>query len=319
MSNFLYGIPVPTDYFEENMLNGHFSPSCIHAKSTKLVQFYMMQLIKDAMSVYEWEVPKTWSKTFFLRVLYLWGYVVVFDAKSEGFGVIPMNGTARGLNVFYEPKDMIVQNFALKKTYELTRGKDCECIRILPNWDGVVPIAAHYADMIALAYEAAGYNLFNSKIGYVFGAETNALAESFYKMYDKLSDGKPAVAVGKGLFNKETGEPLWMPFDANVGKNYITDKILADVAKLRSAFLTEIGITSVQVEKKERLTNDEIAASNVEAQAQSALMDEILQDSIKDVNNMFGINIKATRRENFAQVTDPKEEKEGESNEHGKA
>lgn len=318
MSNYLFGIPVPTDYYEENMLAGHFSPSCIHAKSTKLVQFYMMQLMKDAMSVYEWEVPKTWSKTFFLNVLYTWGYVVVFEAKEEGFGVIPMNGTAKGKNVFYEPKDMLVQNFALKKTYELTRGIDCECVRMLPNWEGVIPIAAHYADMIALAYEAAGYNLFNSKVGYVFGAETNAQAESFYKMYDKLSDGKPAVAVGKGLFNKETGEPLWTPFDANVGKNYITDKVLDAVTKLRSSFLTEIGVASVQVEKKERLTNDEIAASNVEAQAQSALMDEILQDSIDDVNRMFNIGLKATRRANFTETNMEGTDEKEQNNEHGK-
>lgn len=306
MSKYIYGIPVPTDYEHENWLNGHFSPSCIHARSTELVKFYMMQLMKDAMSVYEWELPKTWSKTFFLRVLYTWGYVVVFDTKE--FGVIPMNGTAKGLNVFYEPREMMVQNFALKKTYELTRGKDCECVRILPDWHGVVPIAAHYADMIALAYEAAAYNLLHSKTGYVFGADTNAQAESFYKMYDKFSDGKPAVAVGKGLFNKETGEPLWTPFDMNVGRNYITDKVLQDVAKLRSAFLTEIGITSVSVEKKERLTNDEIAAANVEAQAQSALIDEILHDSIDAVNEMFGLSITATRRENFAVTVDPRED-----------
>lgn len=314
-SAFLFGVPVPTNYLEENWLNGHFSPSCIHARSTELVKFYMMQLMKDAMSVYEWEVPKTWSKTFFLRVLYTWGYVVVFNTQE--YGVIPMNGTAKGLNLYYEPREMLVQNFALKKTYNLTRGKDCECIRILPDWQGVVTIAAHYADMIALAYEAAGYNLFNSKVGYVFGAETNAQAESFYKMFDKLSDGKPVVAVGKNLFNKETGEPLWMPFDTNVGKNYITDKVLDAVQKLRSAFLTEIGVTSVTVEKKERLTNDEIAAANVEAQAQSALMDEILQDSIEAVNELFGLDIKATRRENFA-AQDTPDDKEGETNEHRK-
>lgn len=313
MSKFLYGIPVPTDYFDENYISGHLSPSCIHAKSTELVRFYMMQLMKDAMSVYEWTLPKTWSKTFFLRVLYTWGYVVVFDAKKEGFGVIPMNGTAKGMNVFYEPKEMLVQNFALKKTYNLVRGKDCECIKIMPDWTGVVPIAAHYADLIALAYEAAGYNLFNSRTSYIFGAETNAQAESFYKMYDKMTDGKPAVAVGKSLFNKETGEPLWMPFDAEVGKNYIADKLLDAVTKLRSSFLTEIGVASVQVEKKERLTNDEIAASNIEAQAQSALMDEILQDSIEAVNAMFGIGIVAKRRENFAESPeeDKEEKKEG--------
>lgn len=314
-TRFLYGIPVPTDYEGENWLNGHFSPSCIHARSTELVKFYMGQLMKDAMSVYEWTLPKTWSKTFFLRVLYTWGYIVVFNTSE--YGVIPMNGTAKGLNLFYEPREMLVQNFALQHTYELTRGKDCECIRLLPDWTGVIPIAAHYADMIALAYEAAGFNLLNSKIGYVFGAETNAEAESFYKMYDKLSDGKPAVAVGKRLFNKETGEPLWTPFDANVGSNYITDKVLDAVQKLRSAFLTEIGVTSVTVEKKERLTNDEIAAANVEAQAQSALMDEILQDSINDVNTMFNVGIVAKRRENFA-AQDTGEE-EGEENEYSKA
>ena len=309
-AKFLYGIPIPTDYEGENWLNGHFSPSCIHARSTELVKFYMMQLMKDAMSVYEWTLPKTWSKTFFLRVLYAWGYIVVFNTKE--YGVIPMNGTAKGLNLFYEPREMLVQNFALRHTYDLTRGKDCECIRILPDWTGVIPIAAHYADMIALAYEAAGYNLFNSKIGYVFAAENNAAAESFYKMYDKLSDGKPAVAVGKNLFSKETGEPLWTPFDTNVGKNYITDKVLDAVQKLRSAFLTEIGVTSVTVEKKERLTNDEIAAANVEAQAQSALMDEILQDSINDVNAMFNVGIVATRRENFAAQDTGEEEGGGE-------
>lgn len=299
MSKYQFGIPVPTNYKEGNWLDGHFSPSCIHARSTELVSFYMWQLLKDAMSVYEWNVPNTWSKSFLLRVLYCNGFVVVFNADKDGFGVIPMNGTPKGLNVFYEPKEILIHNFALRHNYKLERGKNCECIKLQPNWNGILDICAHYADMIALAYEASAYNLLNSKVSYVFGAESNAQAESFYKMYDKMTDGKPAVAVGKSMFNKETGEPLWMPFDNDIGKKYITDKLLMDVAKLRSSFLTEIGIVGVQTEKKERMTNDEISALNVEAQAQSALLDETLHDSIDRVNEMFGLNITATRRENF--------------------
>lgn len=153
----------------------------------------------------------------------------------------------------------------------------------------------YYADMMALAAEAVGVNWINSHLSFIFPADKDAVAASYKKMYDKVASGEPAVVVDKSLF-KEDGSVSWEPFIQNVGQNYITDRLLADLRKLEDQFDTVVGIPNANTEKRERLNIDEVNSNNVETAILSDTWLENIQEGVEKVNSMFGLNIRVARR-----------------------
>lgn len=119
--------------------------------------------------------------------------------KTNDFGIIPQHATAGGLNIFYEPKYTIVSNPLLPDLSgeQLIIGKDCEVIKLMPDWSGIIDIVSKYAGQMALCTESLQSNLFNSQMSIIFGAEDKTAAKAFKEMYDRVHRGEPAVAVGK--------------------------------------------------------------------------------------------------------------------------
>jgi hypothetical protein len=151
-------------------------------------------------------------------------------------------------------------------------------------------IVSYYADQMALASEAMGVNLVNVKTGTVFGAENQRAAESYKKMYDKLSAGDPAIVIGKELLN-EKGEPTWFPFTQNVKESYVVSDLLSDMRKIEAMFDTEIGIPNANTDKRERLVTDEVNANNVETASRCEMWLESIRAGMEKANSMFGLSL----------------------------
>jgi hypothetical protein len=150
---------------------------------------------------------------------------------------------------------------------------------------------------MALASEAMGVNLVNTKSGIVFGAENKAQAETYKKMFDQVASGQPGVVVGKNLFD-DTGKPMWTPFSANVKNEYIADMVLSDMRKIESMFDTDIGIPNANTDKRERLVTDEVNANNVETALRPMYWLEQLKKSVEETKAMFDINLSVDWRVN---------------------
>ena len=71
---------------------------------------------------------------------------------------------------------------------------------------------------------------------------------------------------------------------------------LADFRKILNMFDTEVGIPSVNYEKKERMVVDEVNANNVETESLSDIWLETLTDSINKVNDLTGLSLNVTKR-----------------------
>lgn len=285
---------IPASYDYINAYNHQYAPSTIHVKETGLSWYFKRYLIQKIISVFKFEgIPETWAKDYFLYTLFVFGYCAVINTNK--YGVIPQHCTLSGYNIFYRPNRAIITNPLFSRTIEAQIGKDCELIRMAPDWCGVWDIVEYYADLMALTSETVAVNLINSKFSYVFAAEDKTSAESLKKLYDQIASGEPAVFADKKLFTDD-GDPSWYLFVQNLKQNYIAGDLLEDLAKIDSRFNTEIGIPNVNIAKSSGVGEAEVMANNIDTHSKAALWLETIRDSLDKVNAMFGLDISVSLR-----------------------
>ena len=285
-NNIGYGVPEDYDYI--NVFNSSFSPSTVHVRNTALQRFFRRYLFQKAISVFKWELPETWNRDYFLYVLYAWGFIGVVE--TDKYGVICQAGAPYGYDIYYQPTNLIITNPLLRGALEPRIGVDCTVFKLQPDWGGINDLVNYYADMMALCAETASVNLLNSHLSFIFPAKNKAQAESYKKLFDKVSGGEPAVVIDKDLF-LEDGSQTWEPFIQNIGQNYIVDKVLSDMRKIEAMYDTDIGIPNANTDKRERLVTDEVNANNIETLSKCELWLEQLKKSAEETNRMFGTAI----------------------------
>lgn len=279
--------PYMYDYINAEV--SQHSPSTVHTKNTELQRFFARYLLQKAMSVFKWDLPETWDRDYFLYVLYGIGYIAVLN--TDKYGVIPQQCGLDGYNIFYQPKRALVTNPLLKGLRSLDIGTQCTLIKLQPDYGSVMDLVGFYADMMALTAETAGVNLVNSRLSYVFFGKNKNTAESQKKLFDRVASGEPATFVDTALYDVQSGNPSWIPFQQNVGQNYIAGDALADLRKWEMMFDTDIGIPNANTDKKERLISDEVNANNVEVTSKADLWLDQLQKSFAQTSKMFGIKL----------------------------
>ena len=286
---------IPASYENINLYNASFSPSTVHVKNTALQRYFRKYLLQKAISVFKWKLPEEWDEDYFKYTLYGLGYIAVLNTRS--FGVICQGGALGGYNLYYRPSYIMITNPLIKGTITADINTDCAVIKLQPDYSSIMDMVGFYADKMALASEALDMNLVNVKTGTIFGAQNKARAETLKKMYDKLSDGDPAVFIDKNLFDDQ-GQPCWYPFVQNMTQQYISDKILSDLRKIEAEFDTEIGIPNANTDKAERLITDEVNANNVETATRCELWLESIRKGVDLANAMFNTGITVDWRVN---------------------
>lgn len=282
----IIGQGAPFDYDYQNAYNSMINPSTVHVRNTGLQMYFRRYLLKKAMSVFEWKLPKGWAPNYFLYVLYCWGFVV--NVYTRQFGLIPQGASLKGYDVQYQPTHAVIANPLITGILEPRIGRQCTVIKLQPDYAGVLDRINFYADMLALSAETAGVNLLNSKLAYVFAASGKPAAEAFKKLYDNIASGEPATVIDKSLFNDD-GSPNWMMFNQDVGRTYIAGQVLEDMRKWEMAFDTDFGIPNANTEKKERLTTDEVNIKDVETRTWAELALEELKKGVEETRAMFGL------------------------------
>lgn len=278
----------PFFYEQINALSSAISPNAVHVKNTALFKYFQRYILQKVISRFDWIMPDSWDGDFFKYTLYGNGYVAVIN--TDRFGVIPQNCTISGYNVFYAPNNVLVQNPLLDKTYDLRINRDCTLIKLLPDYGSIMDKINYYADLMAMCSESISTNLFNSRLAYIFMSESNASAQSFKKMMDEITAGKPAVFADKRLFNAG-GDPNWQLLNRDLKSSYLVSDILLDLSKIENMMLTDFGFPNANTEKRERLNTDEVNANNESTNALASLMFRELQDGVKRTVEMFDINL----------------------------
>ena len=301
---------IPAEYTYQNLYNASRSPSTVHVKNSRLYRFFRRYLLQRAISVFKWTIPEEWDTDYFLYTLYGYGFLAILD--TDRYGVIPQQCAPGGFNLYYRPAWVIVTN-PLLGTLQKTIDENCILLKLQPDYGSVIDLVGYYADMMALAAESAGMNFVNVKTSTIFGAESEAQAQAYYKMFDKISEGNTATVIGKKMLDPE-GKPTWFPFTQNAKEQYIASDILSDLLKIRAMFDTEIGIPNSNTEKRERMITDEVNSNNAETACLGELWLQTLNKEIKKANVMFpDLNMSVTWRVNPNPETDAKPVEGGEN------
>ena len=275
----------------QDLLNNFFArrPKDVDGVANTSSMYYRDWLLKKILSRFEFSgIPKFWDADYFLEVLFLDGYVCVTDSTA---GVLPFKCGLTGIGIFEQPTQCIITNPVLGN-FERTIDVDCALLRLQYNYQGCGWMINRYATLLAMCDSSVAVNLMNTKAAYVFRASSKAQAATYQKMYDDITQGRPAVFVGEnGNINEEN------MFVMPAKQNFVADDVQLLKRKIINEFLTDIGINNTNLDKRERLTDDEVNANNDEVLANIQHWCDNIQDGINRINALYNLGLSVKIRE----------------------
>lgn len=274
-----------------DLLDNFFArrPKDVDGVANTSAMFYRAKLLRLILQRFDFQnIPDTWEFDYFLTHLFTDGTICVTDTSA---GILALKCGLTGIGIFEQPTECIIANPVLGN-FRRTIGEDCEIIRIQYDYMGVGWIIERYATLLAMCDSGIAVNLLNTKATFVFGATSKQQAETFKALYDKITMGEPAVFTttdNAGLMKEQM-------FTMPAKENYIADDIQLLKRKIINEFLTDIGINNTNLDKRERLTNDEVNANNDEVLANIQHWYDNINEGVSKVNKMFGLDISCNIR-----------------------
>ena len=282
-------------YAEINILQAQLQPAGVKPFNNEAFLYYQRALFQRLESIITIDgLPEEWggeNKDFFKLCLYAMGFVGVF--RSDDMGLLFQPGTLYGYNIYYQPTKFIVANPLLNKEFVLH--EDCELIKLTPDYSGVFDIVNYYAEKLANLDNALNMAITNSKLAYLMIAKNKASSNALKAVIDKMNRGDPAIIVDKLIGDDpiNSSDPWFKSDGFDVKNNYILDKLLEAKKAIIDDFCREIGIP-VNNDKKERMITSEAESDIMNTKPRVHVWFESLNSSVKQVNDMFDLNITFT-------------------------
>lgn len=272
-----------------DLLNDFFArkPADVDGVMNTSAYYYRIYLLKKIFGRFGFEnIPEGWDHDYMMETLFMEGFFTVTDTDA---GVLPLKCGLSGINVFQKPTTAVIANPVLGN-FERTIDVNCVICQLQPNYEGVYSLVNRYATLLAMCDSSIAVNLMNTKSAFIFGASSKAQSETLKQMYDKISCGQPAIFMKDGL---DTESFYTMP----VKQYFIADDVQLLKRKIIAEFLTEIGINNTNLDKRERLTDNEVEANDQEVIANIQCWIDNITVGIKKINQMFGLDIKFVIRD----------------------
>lgn len=264
-----------------NVLKKLFASQPINVKGQNSIatMYYKDKLLRLIFGLFEFNLPDTWDKDYFLTTLFLTGHIGIVDTVG---GVLPLKCGYSGLNVFERPTTINISNIVLG-TFNRTIGVDGVLLKLQYNYRGITPILNFYAEKLASCDCAIDVNLMNSRVATIFEVEDKAQQSTAEKFFDELSHGKPAVFI-----KKNTGINH---YKNDVKQQFIANDVQMVKRQIVNEFLTEIGIANTNTDKRERLNTDEVNSNNEECDTYINHWIDNIQRGFDDANKLFDLDL----------------------------
>ena len=267
---------------------------------------YYNRLTELALSMFEWQnLPKTVDQRFLEMCLFSDGMCVFFEDEVLGYlGLRCMIGGR--LNVYQIPTD--------RKAYA-TNGYQ----KSLDGTNSVIIFNNYLHTNSMLDVEMFSKRLYNLDRAIDVNAnaqKTPVLIQcdesqrlTMKNLYKQYEGNEPFIFGSKGL-------------DANglkvlqTGAPYVADKLYELKTQIWNEALTYLGISNINVVKKERMITDVVTRNQGGTVASRYSRLESRRQACKQINEMFGLNIWVDYREDFQDVEEQKNENEEEEKEY---
>ena len=286
---------LPLNYEQINIQQGTYFPNSIKPWNNASFKLWERALFQRACSTLIIKMPEIWkeNKALLYWCLFAYGYVGCGELPDIGKWFNP--GTFKGFDFYYRPTTFLLCNPYYGKTgisKELEIGKDCQIIKLTPDYLGIWDVITFYAEKIDTIDVAINTAIINSKFAYVVGAKNKAAAEVLKTLFDRVNRGEPAVFFDKKLANDgvDKEEPWQALFRDGLKNDYIVTDLLRDFQTLINDFDTEVGIPTIPYEKKERMVTDEARSKEIDATSRSIIWYDTLKDSLEIANEFLGFS-----------------------------
>lgn len=282
-----------------NILESIKVPNFYWKTKTIEYQYWFRSLLQkiDSSIIFN-DLPKGWSDDFLHICLYALGFVAVFKPNSIQLakkGLVVFNpAVLSGYDFYYQPTTATVSNPNLPAPFSsnFVIGRDCELIKLTPDYCGIFDILDYYASKLAELSKGIDVGILNTKMPIILTASSDSQAETLKKIYDKVQSGDSLV-VWKDEVGDDEIIPRKDPFESffnDFTKTYIIHNLLEDMQTILDSFYCEIGLP-VAIEKKERLITSEADFASAQSQARISCWIETLRESLDKVNTLFKTNI----------------------------
>lgn len=274
-----------------NMSNQMVAKSISDIKSEYLL--YFNRLLELSISMFEWKnLPDTVDSRFLEYCLFWNGGAVFFEDKDLGYLAlevmlggqmsvyrIPVDRTAyavNGYNNHLTDEDSVIIFNNLIHTNSLN-----EILRfseLLYNIDNIIQI-----------------NINGQKFPLLINCDENQrlTMKNLYMKYD----GNVPVIFGSKNIDLNAIKCI------NTQTPYVADKLYAIKTQIWNEALTYLGISNVNIQKRERLLNDEVHRNMGATISSRYSRLEARRQACKQINDMFGLDIWCDYREDY-QVID---------------
>lgn len=249
--------------------------------------YYKEYLLKKLFGRFTFEnIPDSWDLDYMLESLFLDGYFCITDTAA---GVVPLKCGLTGINIYNHPTTAVIANPVLGN-FERLIDVDCAVVQLQASYKGVYNLINRYSVLLAMCDSSISVNLMNTKATFIFGATSKAQAETFKTLYDKISCGEPATFIKDGLNPEDL-------FIIPAKQNFVAEDVEILKRKIVDEFLTEIGINNANLDKRERLTDDEVNANDDEVLANIQHWIDNVSKGIKRANALFNLDVRFVVRD----------------------
>ena len=254
---------------------------------------YVNRLTELAISMFEWTgLPESVDSRYIELHLFSNGCMVYFD--DEVMGNLCLDCAYNGsLDVYGYP--------ILRRAYSSYNGYN----RLLKNsnsviiWNNLLHIPSEadiraYARRLWMLDRIIDVNANAQKTPIlVQGNEKQRLSLiNLYKEYD----GNAPVIFGDSSLNTEGLKSI------STGAPYVSDRIYELKTQIWNEALTYLGISNINIQKKERLITDEVTRNQGGTVASRYSRLEARRQAVERINDMFGTNIKVNYREDYQEI-----------------
>lgn len=268
--------------------------------------FYRLMLISKAL--FKWEnLPNGIDEKWIERYLFTEGACIFYKDPTLGFMVAKM-GENGMLNAYDEPTDV----FPYATNYEYTGEQlinNANCV-IIRNNDDMLPTAPTiqlYAYKLTNIDRTIDTNIMAMKMPIIVKC-TDKQKLSLKQAMNQRNDNEPVIYADKSL---NTEEISVLKTDAPI----VFDKLQIQKHAVWNECMTFLGVNNANMDKRERLVDDEVQANNEQVQASEDVMLKARERACELINKMFGTNIKVSRRNLSKDVLQRLEDIEKDANE----
>lgn len=258
--------------------------------------YYLNRLTELAMAMFEWKnLPDTIDWRFLEYILYYNGQILFFKDPNMDEYVVTKCALSGKMNFYRVPnrRRAYADNGYQKEFNEKNSIVIYNNMLRLPSY----PAMMFYARKLWEVDRIIDINIKAQKTPVLILADEDErlTMKNVYMQYD---GNQPFIFGSKNMGLADNIKVL------KTDAPYLADKLMTHKNQIWNEALTYLGISNLNVQKKERLISDEAIRSmgGTIASRQSRL--EMRREAAKQINDMFGLNIEVNYREDYRELDD---------------